>query len=356
MRSSLRARVEVFRRLWGISPRVHASGLPRRLRLAGLTFRSDAVNLTGDQLRHLVLLDSNENKVQHAEREFGERCTRLDPLRPPAGRGARFCLLLSLLLPARLGDVTVCMILARSFHLSLPHGARLAFYNPYFLLQYAIAELCEVDKVFHLVPEYPRVESAKEALACLAAHEILGYHADVQRVTIQPHTIVDDHLVVRVYLSQLVELEKLAEERALIDFVRWIRDRVEVPVEIFLHYIDRGVAESDPRASALIEEFGDLICREASLHQLSSGQVSFSGSSSIGYDLLSSSVCHVMVYDQERQATRRVDEDGIRIVAWRTERTDVIPCDSPPEHWLEALRLVDEVRYHAVFGAKPTGT
>lgn len=356
MRLSLRFHLEVLRRLWAISPRVYASGLPHRLRLAGLTLRSAAVNLTSDQLRHLVLLDTNENKVQHAEREFGERCTRVDPLRPPIGPVKRFGLLLSLTLPGRLGDVTACMVLARSLQQSLPRGSRIAFYNPYFLLQYAIAEFSEVDKVFHLVPDYPRVERTREVFACVAVHEILGYHSDVQRVTIQPHTIVDDHLVVRVYLSQLVELEKLAEERALIDFVRWIRDRVEVPVEIFLHYIDRGVAESDPRASALIEEFGDLICREASLHQLSSGQVSFSGSSSIGYDLLSSSVCHVMVYDQERQATRRVDEDGMRIVAWRTERTDVIPCDSPPEHWLEALRLVDEVRYHAVFGAKPTGT
>jgi len=356
VRSSLRSHVEIFWGLWALSPRVYASGLPRRFRLVALAFRPGAVDLPSDRMRQLVLLDSNENKVQHAEREFRERCFRVDPLRPPIGPSKRLGFLLSLIFPGRLGDVTACMILARSLQQSLPSGSRIAFYNPYFLLQYAIAELCEVDKVFHLVPEYPRVKSAKQAFACLAAHEILGYRPDVQRTTIQPHTIVDDHLVVRVYLSQLVQLEKLAEERALIDFVRWIRDRVEVPIEIFLHYIDRGVAESNPRASALIEEFGDLICREASLHQLSSGQVSFSGSSSIGYDLLSSSICHVMVYDQERQATRRVDEDGLRLVAWRTERPDVIPWDSPPEHWLEALRLVDEVRYQAIFGAESTGT
>jgi len=355
VRSSLRSRTEFFRRLWAISPRVHGSGLPRRLRLAALAFRPAAVDLTSDQLRHLVLLDTNENKVQHAEREFGEECTRVDPLRPPIGPGKRFGLLLSLIFPGRVGDVTACMILARSLQQGLPSGLRIAFYNPYFLLQYAIAELREVDKVFHLVPEYPRVESAREAFACVAAHEILGYRSDVQRITIQPHTIVDDRPIVRVYLSQLFQLEKLPEERALIDFVRWIRDRVVVPVEIFLHYNDRGVAESDPRASALFEEFGELICREASLHQLSLGQVSFSGSSSIGYDLISSSICHVLVYDQERQAIRVVDEEGLRLVAWRAERPDVIPCDSPPEHWLEALRLVDEVRYQAIFGAKPTG-
>ena len=96
MRSSLRFHLEVLRRLWAISPRVYASGLPHRLRLAGLTLRSAAVNLTSDQLLHLVLLDTNENKVQHAEREFGERCTRVDPLRPPIGPRKRIGLLLGL--------------------------------------------------------------------------------------------------------------------------------------------------------------------------------------------------------------------------------------------------------------------
>jgi len=356
MRSSLRFHLEVLRRLWAISPRVYASGLPHRLRLAELTFRSAAVNLTSDQLLHLVLLDTNENKVQHAEREFGERCTRVDPLRPPIGLVKRFGLLLSLTLPGRLGDVTACMILARSLQQSLPRGSRIAFYNPYFLLQYAIAEFSEVDKVFHLVPDYPRVERTREVFACVAAHEILGYHADVQRVTIQPHTIISDRPIVRVYLTQLIELEKCPEERSLIDFARWVRGRVDVPVEIFLHYIDRDISELDPRASALFEEFGEAIRREASLHQLSSGQVSFSGSSSIGYDLLSSRICHVMVYDQKLRGRRGGSEEGRRLAAWRTERNDVIRRDSPPDQWLEALRLVDEVRYHAVFGANPTGT
>jgi len=355
VRSSLRSRTEFFRRLWAISPRVHGSGLPRRLRRAALAFRSAAVDLTGDQLHHLILLDSNENKVQHAEREFGERCFRLDPVRPPIGRGKRFVLLLSSLLPGRLGDVTTCMTLARSLQQTLPGGSRIAFYNPYFLLQYAIAELLEVDKVFHLVPVYPRVERAREAFCCAAAHEILGYHSDVQRVTIQPHTVMEDRPVVRVYLSQLVQFERLPEERALIDFVRWVRGRVDVPVEVFLHYIDRGISESDPRARSLFDEFGELVRREASLHQLSSGQVSFSGTSSIGYDLLSSRICHVMVYDSNPQGALRRDEDGRRLADWRTARHDVIRSDSPPEHWLEALRLVDEARYRAVFGAKPTG-
>ena len=356
MRSSLRSRTELFRRLWAISPRVWASGLPRRLRLAALAYRRGAVELPSDRMRRLILLDSNENKVQDAEREFGERCVRVDPLRPPIGPRKRIGLLLSVILPGRLGEVTACMILARSLQQSLPSGSRIAFYNPYFLLQYAIAELSEVDKVFHLVPEYPRVESAREAFACVAAHEILGYRSDVQRVTIQPHTIVDNRPIVRVYLSQLIQLEKLREERALIDFVRWLRDHVEVPLEIFLHYIDRDVSESDPRASALLGEFGELVRREASLHQLSSEQVSFSGSSSIGYDLLSSSICHVLVYDQGVRGTRGDHEDGRRLAAWRTERPDAIPWDSPPKHWLEALRLVDEVRYQAIFGAESIGT
>jgi hypothetical protein len=300
-----------------------------------------------------VLLDANANKLEHAEREFSEPCAQLGVLQAPLQLSTRFGLLLALLMPGRLGDVTACMILVSNLRQKLPSGSRIALYNPYLLLQYAVAELLQIDKVFHLAPEYPRVANTREVFACTAAHEILGYRSEVQRVTIQPLTIVDDRPVIRVYLTQILGLVERREEAELINFVRWVQPLVDVPVEIFLHYLDREIDENDTRAASLFGEFGSLIRRDASLHSLSSAQVSVSASSSIGYDLLSSDLCHLMIFDPDYHEVPTGGTVWPELSAWRERRSDVVRFDAPYCDWLDALFAVDSATFEGIFGGPP---
>jgi len=338
-----------LRRLRSLLPGVWGSGLPRRPRLALLALRPQRRRANRVLPGSLVLLDANDKKVAHAEREFREHCYRLDPLEVPLRFTARLFLLASLTLIGRLQVAASVFVLASNLRRQFPKETRWALYNPQRLLHYAIAGMMPIDKVFHLAPEYPRLDGARQAIACSAAHEILGYRPEQQHFTLQPHTIVSDHPVLRVYLSQIQLLREFREEAALLDFLRSVRQLTDVTIEIFLHYLDRGISEADLRATELFKDWGQSVRRDASLHTLSSAQVSFSGSSSIGYDLLSSSICHVMVIDSNRlQAT--YCEAGTRLTQWSSRRDDVISFDIEHSQWLQAVRKVDEEKFQNVFG------
>ena len=344
---------ERFRRLWVIAPEMAGSGLPSRLRLALLVARPSDRSLVGPTSEGLVLLDANENKTPHANREFGEACERLNPLEVPLRCFPRLLLLGSLLLPRRLHQVAAAIVVASNLGRQLPQGIRCALYNPYHLLQYAIADVLPIDKVFHLAPEYPRLPNVRQAIACSAAHEILGYSPLERLLTIQPHTVIEDRAVIRVYLTQILGLVERREEAALLDFVRWVRVRVDTPVEIFLHYLDRNISECDPRASTLFKEFGALVRRDNSLHSLSGRQVSVSGSSSIGYDLLSLDICHLMVFDADRRGLSRNGTVWKAMSAWRLQRRDVASFDAPYLEWLEALQATNAESFEVVFKRPP---
>jgi hypothetical protein len=353
MRSRAWSVTERFRRLWSLAPGMAAPGVPGRLRLAYLALRPDRSGLELNFADVLVLLDANEHKLEHAQREFNEHCERLDLLDVPLRLKARLLLLCALPLPGRSGVVVSVLTIAANVRRQLPSGTRCALYNPYVLLQYAVADLVPIEKVFHLAPEYPRIDGVREAVACSATHEILGYSPVQQRLTVQPHTMVEDRAVIRVYLTQILGLVERREEAALMDFVRWVGGRTDTPIEIFLHYLDRDIDEADPRAAELFNEFGPLVRREASLHSLSTGQVSVSGSSSIGYDLLSSDVCHLVVFDPEYH---EIPTDGIvwkNLSTWRASRRDVVRFDAPYREWLDALFAVDPATFLGVFRMTP---
>lgn len=349
MRSGMRSLFVSARYLFRLEPQITRSGLPRRPRLVLLALQNRGHLIDFIQQRDLVLVDGNPNKEETARREFHEQFVRIDPLEVKLAFWARTVILFSVVLPRRFMVVVSALAIALNLGCRMPNGSRVALYNPQHFVLFAIAEVVHIEKIFHLAPEYPRIRNVRFAYACTAAHEILGYPTERQCVTIQPHEVVEDHPVIRVYLSQLVVVREFPEDAALVDFVRWVRGRVDVPIEIFLHYVDRDVTESDERAAALFSEFGDVIRRDASLQSLSSRQVSFSGSSSIGYDLLSSEICHVMVVDRDRWESPRFRESGKRLAQWRDNRPDVIRYDAPYRAWLEALQTADAGCFEAVF-------
>lgn len=344
---------ERLKRLWSLSPEMDGSGLPGRLRLAFLAVQPRPRRLSLRVTDELLLLDANDSKVAHASREFGEPCQRLDPMRVPLLFSSRLLLIWSVIVPGRLHEVIASLVVSRNLQRQLPCESRCVLYNPYYLLHYAIAEVIPINKVFHLAPEYPRLDAVGEAFACSAVHEVLGYRPEQQRTTIQPHTFVEDRAVIRVYLTQILGLVKLREEAALIEFARWVRDRVDVSVEIFLHYLDRDIDESDPRAHSLFHEFGESVRRDASLHSLSLSQVSVSGYSSIGYDLLSADICHLMVVDEAREGLSREGSARLKLAKWWATRHDVINFDASYLQWLEALQSSDAECYEAVFKRSP---
>ena len=341
-----------LRHLWRLEPQVYQSGLPRRAGLLRLVLmRSGFWPVCEPQT--LLLVDGNSNKEVHARREFKEECVRIDAVRAPLDLRARILLLITAILPSRGMAVFGTTVLAANHRRQLPDKPRICLYNPQHLLPYAVSEAFEVEKVFHLAPEYPRVRAAKFAYACSAAHEILGYDKEQRRNTNQPNTFVSSNPSVRVYLTQLHVLRSSKTESALIDFARWVRNRLQLRVEVFLHYLDRDVNQHDPFLIALFNEFGDMIRHEPSLHSLSTTQVSVSGTSSIGYDLLSLDVCHLMVYDPDTSAVPIDGSVWPRLTDWRHQRSDVIRFDEPFRAWLDALYATDAVSFQAVFHGTP---
>jgi len=349
MRLGMRSLAGSARHLFRIEPQISRSGLPRRPRLVLLALQNRGQLIEFTQRDDLLLIDANANKEEHARREFCEQCVRIHPLEVKLALLARIVILLAVGLPRRLMVVVCTTAMALNLRRQLPNGSRVALYNPQHFVLYAVSEVMNIEKVFQLAPEYPRIRNVRFAYACTAAHEILGYPSERQCVTIQPYEVVEDHPVIRIYLSQLAVVHKFPEDAALVDFVRWVRARVDVPIEIFLHYIDRDVTAADERAAALLSEIGELVRRDASLQTLSSKQVSFSGSSSIGYDLLSSEICHVMVVDRGRWESARFGESGKRLAQWRTNRPDVIRYDASCREWLEALQAANADCFRAVF-------
>jgi len=346
MRSGAASFVNSVRYLLSIRQNIPQSGLPRRPQLILMATQRRGVTFPNAGNYLLFLIDGNPKKKGYAERTFGESCTQVNPLGVRIDLRFRVLLLLATILPRQLMVVFVSLVFALNLRRQLPTGSRLALYNPQHLLLWAVSEVLDVEMIFHLAPEYPRIRRVQCAYACTAAHEILGYPPENQRITIQPHTVIDSRPVIRIYLSQLAVLESHPEDAALIEFVRWVRERLDVSIEIFLHYTDRGAAECDPR---IVETFSELVAnirRDDSLHTLSSCQVSLSGSSSIGYDLLSSNVCHVMAVDRNRW---EVGAAGKRLASWRVSRFDVVDYESQYHLWLQALWRSDRTCFEAVF-------
>lgn len=346
MRSSMRSLTGSPSFLWRISPEMWMSGVRGRLgtlRTAVLSRRLPDVPRIDAGCG--VLVDSNPNKVPHAERVFGRPMVIVDPVTIRHNLRWRVALLLTCMLPTRSRAVVVAMVHAHNLSDRLTPEQRVYLWNPYTLMQFAVSEVLAVEATYHLDASYPRLRAVGRAHGCQVALDLLGYAADERVHTLQPWSLTRDEPVLVVYLSKLDEMQRHRSELRLLDAVRAWRDMTAEPIEIYLHYTDRQIARQDSFHAEFFDEFGDLISDENSLDRLSSGQVSISALSTIGLDLLSMDIAHFVMTPN--------DSSSEAVGVWQSRLAvghhDVLITDDSPDSWLATIDHKYPARSRAVF-------
>jgi hypothetical protein len=237
------------------------------------------------------------------------------------------------------------MIHAANVRHYLASGEQVYLWNPYSLLQYAVDELVSSEAVYHLEASYPPLRQTRHAFGCAVALELLGYPTERQVLAVQPWTLTRHDPILSVYLTKLEDVHRSPTELAILEAVRAWRGSTVRPIEIFLHYSDRGVAALDPKYADFFAEFGDLVSDRGSLDCLSSAQISLSALSSIGLDLLSMEITHFVVTWEVKPGERH---DG-----WRSRlsptRSDVLRLGESPDDWLRQMRLNHPEPFDQVF-------
>jgi len=332
--------------LWEISPKVWESGVLSRLGTIRL-----AMGWSGSRLDvragPILLVDHNANKIQHAERVFGSEVSLVNALGIRHRWRWRTLLILACLLPARARAIATALVHATNLRHSLHRGQKVVLWNPYTLLQFAVDERVGAEAAYHLTASYPALRQVRWAHGCSLALGILEYDQSKQVETLQPWEFERSDPVLVVYLSHLSEVPRHDAELSLLRAIRVWRECTVAPIEIFIHYIDRGKAVNDPRHRWFFDEFGDLVSHRNSLTSSSRLQISLSALSTIGLDLLSMDIAHFVVAPEP---SGKVPNEE-----WQARldplRADVLRVGDGADEWLQKIRASHPELFKQVFKA-----
>ena len=314
--------------LWAAAPAVWESGVRGRLGTIRQAITRSKRN-HGFAEGAVLLIDHNPSKVQHAERVFGSAVSLVNPLALPHRLLWRALLIAACALPGRARSVATTLIHASNLRHHLQPGQKIALWNPYTLLQFAVDERVGTESAYHLDASYPALRRVKKAHGCSVALNLIGYEQSKWVLALQPWSLDRTDPVLVVYLSKLEEVIRHASELTLLEAVRAWRSQTLAPIEIFIHYTDRVTARNDPQHRWFFDEFGELVSDRDSLDSSSTSQISLSALSTIGLDLLSMDIAHFVVVPQGAGSE---PYDG-----WRSRldssRTDVLRVGDGVDQW-----------------------
>jgi len=264
-------------------------GEPSRLGLVRL-----ALQLRSQDLRKLdtdVLVDHSLQKAEGTGEMFGVQVPAINPYDYIRGFRWRALLLACAVLPERPRRVVAAATITRSLESRSTHLRRTLFWNPGNLVQFALALSLPKPHVYVLAPEYPPISVADRVYASRVIHEIQGTDRDKQEEITRQHSFISDDVKFVFYFTQLACVTHPEyEEELLINVLDQVLARALIPVEVRPHYHDlrNGLPDwfSDRYQDSIVTE------ESYSLNFLSWNQVSFSGASSIGYELVSLGVMH----------------------------------------------------------------
>jgi hypothetical protein len=332
--------------LWAAAPAVWESGVRGRLGTIRQAMTRSKRN-QGFAEDAVLLIDHNPSKVEHAERVFGSAVILANPLDLRHRLRARALLIAACVLPQRARGVATTLIHASNLRYHLQPGQTIVLWNPYTLLQFAVDERVGTESAYHLDASYPALRRVQKAHGCSVALDLIGYEQSKWVLALQPWSLDRTDPVLVVYLSKLEEVTRHVSELSLLDAVRAWKSQTLVPIEIFIHYTDRGTARNDPQHRWFFDEFGEFVSDRDSLESSSTSQVSLSALSTIGLDLLSMDIAHFVVVPQGAGSE---PYDG-----WRSRldssRTDVLRVDDGVDRWLLKIRSVRPDRFQQVFKA-----
>ena len=329
--------------LWAAAPTVWESGVRGRLGTIRQAMTRSKRN-QGFAEGAVLLIDHNPSKVQHAERVFGSAVSLVNPLALPHRLHWRALLITACALPGRARSVATTLIHASNLRHHLQPGQKVVLWNPYTLLQFAVDERVGTESAYHLDASYPALRRVQKAHGCSVALDLIGYEQSKWVLALQPWSLDRTDPVLVVYLSKLEEVTRHLSELSLLDAVRAWKSQTLVPIEIFIHYTDRGTARNDPQHRWFFDEFGEFVSDRDSLESSSTSQISLSALSTIGLDLLSMDIAHFVVVPQGAGSE---PYDG-----WRSQldssRTDVLRVGDGVDQWLLKIRSVRPDRFQQV--------
>jgi len=312
---------------------VLAGDLGELSRLGALRMALSRQSTHPAEIGRRFLVDHSEQKSGGTEEMFGVRLPVVNPFRCFRGVDLRFLVLVSLLCPRRLQRELVAAAVAESLRRQVDDSAETYLWNPYNLVGFALAELLPNVHVYVLAPEYPPVRRAVAVHSSPMVLDIQGVSQEARRSFVRRHKFVSDEMKFVFYPSQAWTLESDDfEESALLTLIDRVREVAEVPLEVRLHYHDLN----GPLPTSLVARIGDIVASDAtpSLLALSSRQVSFSCHSSIGYELLSLGVAHIILGPQPDGL--RAAHSSIELNRWFDTSPSVLPSRSLTK-WADQL-------------------
>ena len=263
-----------------------------RFGLIRIAFRLRRLDLT--DFGNEVLIDHSAQKAGGTLEMFGVKVPAVNPYECLRGIRWRTILLTCSVLPERPRRVVAAAAFARSLSHQSSHIERTYFWNPGNLTQFALTLCLPRPHVYVLAPEYPPVRNADRVYACQTIHEIQGTPPDRRVNLIRRHRFATNEVKFVFYMTQLVGVTHPEyEEHLVLRLLDYVVERARVPIEVRAHYHD---LEHGLPAWFTGRYNNFIVYNEPySLDFISSNQMSFSGSSSIGYELMSLGVLHGVV-------------------------------------------------------------
>ena len=285
----------------------------------------------------IVLIDANAGKQNSLRETLGINSGHLSPLEAPLSVVDRFKLVMSALLPRKTREVQVSMVIAEATVRALPSGATGFLWNPYSLLQYAISVSGRPVDAFLLAPNYPAPIYCRK-IYCNSAIRQIHQIADSQWVdSTQRLACSTNRPVVRIYPTRLDRITSRLPEVRMLRFAHWLDEVLGISVEIYLHYGDEGFQVERLRKLGLNDSVGHLVKEGRSMENLSTNQISFSASSTIGFELVSRGHSHIFVSGPSSEP----HVPGFEVERWFARINNVVEADDDWTEWVATMVAIN---------------
>lgn len=236
------------------------------------------------------LLEYNPNKFSRAEDVFGVPLAMLNPYSAPYPISYRMVFLLIVPFGEKYRDILFALIVRFWVEKFLPKESLLYFVNPYACIHWVFSGHSMAHCSYIHTAAYPLFQTA--SYACNKTISKIYDIPDNILHDVQPQHRFNDQRsrTVRFYFTKLSR--KFAEDCFLKALALHTIQSSYFEVQIYLHYLDSNLD------SPFDEEcLNDCVVHEKSMLNLCHKQISFSGISSVGYELASVVDSHFILYD-----------------------------------------------------------
>lgn len=248
------------------------------------------------------MCDHNPGKVVSVREALGVEMDFVNPYLLPRGARLRIRMLWALLARQHTREVVWATILsecvANVYQTISPSQRRIFVWNPYNLLHYAIAFRFPVSAAYHLSCGYPPLKQVNVAIGSEFVLTTIGYPMEVKRAFVGPE-IRSKGLGQRLVLcpSKREVFGRCRTERMLFEIAVGVQSQTGADVWVFVHPNDSG----DEGVLAEIRELGGdkpfSVSTERYIEARWSDDVSLTGISTLGAELVSRKVNHLVLVD-----------------------------------------------------------